>query len=158
MPVCESLHAPYIFYIVPKHTLPHKMVLPLTLCCLRNLKLNLYIKFRIIYFRNNHILFFFFCKHYTKDFYTFIEGNLEAGNTRAFSFCKNKLKCSQKFHFIFMWFMLICYMRLDFMTKLQKQLAENIRFYRKKKGMTQENLAEKVGTATNYIGRFKTGN
>ena len=57
-----------------------------------------------------------------------------------------------------MWFMLIWYMRLDFMTKLQKQLAENIRFYRKKKGMTQENLAEKVGTATNYIGRFKTGN
>ncbi|MBD5410926.1 MAG: helix-turn-helix transcriptional regulator [Treponema sp.] len=44
------------------------------------------------------------------------------------------------------------------MTKLQKQLAENIRFYRKKKGMTQENLAEKAGTATNYIGRFKTGN
>ena len=44
------------------------------------------------------------------------------------------------------------------MTKLQKQLAENIRFYRKKKGMTQENLAEKVGTATNYIGRFKNSN
>ena len=41
------------------------------------------------------------------------------------------------------------------MTKLQKQLAENIRFYRKKKGMTQENLAEKVGTATNYIGGLK---
>ena len=44
------------------------------------------------------------------------------------------------------------------MTKLQKQLAGNIRFYRKKKGMTQENLAEKVGTATNYIGRFKNSN
>ncbi|MBD5409037.1 MAG: helix-turn-helix transcriptional regulator, partial [Treponema sp.] len=44
-----------------------------------------------------------------------------------------------------------------FMTKLQKQLAENIRFYRKKKGMTQENLAEKVGTATNYIGTIEIG-
>ena len=42
------------------------------------------------------------------------------------------------------------------MTKLQKQLAENIRFYRKKKGMTQENLAEKVGTATNLLEGLKT--
>ena len=66
--VCEALHTSYIFYIVPKHTLPHKMVLPLTLCCLRNLKLNLYIKFRIIYFRNNHILFFFFVNTIQKIF------------------------------------------------------------------------------------------
>ena len=42
------------------------------------------------------------------------------------------------------------------MTKLQKQLAENIRFYRKKKGMTQENLAEKVGTATNLLEGLKS--
>lgn len=43
------------------------------------------------------------------------------------------------------------------MTKVQKQLAENIRYYRKQKGFTQEDLAEKAGTAANYIGTIEIG-
>lgn len=43
------------------------------------------------------------------------------------------------------------------MTKVQKRLADNIRFYRKQKGMTQEDLAERAGTATNYIGTIEIG-
>lgn len=43
------------------------------------------------------------------------------------------------------------------MTKVQKRLAENIKFYRKQKRMTQEELAEKAGTATNYIGTIEIG-
>lgn len=43
------------------------------------------------------------------------------------------------------------------MTKVQKRLAENIKFYRKQKKMTQEELAEKAGTATNYIGTIEIG-
>lgn len=43
------------------------------------------------------------------------------------------------------------------MTKVQKQLAENMRLYRKQKGLTQEELAEKAGTATNYIGTIEIG-
>ena len=42
------------------------------------------------------------------------------------------------------------------MTKLQKQLAENIRFYRKKKGMTQENLAEKWELPQTILEGLKT--
>ena len=43
------------------------------------------------------------------------------------------------------------------MTKIQKQLAENIRYYRKQKKLTQEELAEKAGTAANYIGTIEIG-
>lgn len=43
------------------------------------------------------------------------------------------------------------------MTKVQKQLAENMRLYRKQKDLTQEELAEKAGTATNYIGTIEIG-
>lgn len=43
------------------------------------------------------------------------------------------------------------------MTKVQKQLAENIRYYRKQKKLTQEELAEKAGTAANYIGTIEIG-
>lgn len=43
------------------------------------------------------------------------------------------------------------------MTKIQECLAQNIKKYRKLRDMTQEQLAEKAGTATNYIGTIETG-
>lgn len=43
------------------------------------------------------------------------------------------------------------------MTRLQECLAENIKLYRKRKNLTQEKLAEQVGTSTNYIGLIETG-
>ena len=38
-----------------------------------------------------------------------------------------------------------------------KKLGENIRLYRKKRGMTQEQLAEKVNLSTVYIGYVENG-
>lgn len=43
------------------------------------------------------------------------------------------------------------------MTKLQECLAANMRRYRKLCGFTQERLAEKVSTSTNYIGLIENG-
>lgn len=43
------------------------------------------------------------------------------------------------------------------MTKLQECLAANMRRYRKLRGLTQERLAEKVSTSTNYIGLIENG-
>ena len=43
------------------------------------------------------------------------------------------------------------------MTRVQECLAYNMKRYRKLKGMTQEELAEKAGTSTNYIGTIETG-
>lgn len=42
------------------------------------------------------------------------------------------------------------------MTNIQKCLASNIKNYRKLLGLTQEQLAEKIGTSTNYIGTIET--
>lgn len=42
------------------------------------------------------------------------------------------------------------------MTKIQKYLASNIKTYRNLLSLTQEQLAEKVGTSTNYIGTIET--
>lgn len=42
------------------------------------------------------------------------------------------------------------------MTKIQKYLAQNIKHYRNLLGLTQEQLAERVGTSTNYIGTIET--
>ena len=42
------------------------------------------------------------------------------------------------------------------MTKIQKYLAKNIKHYRNLLGLTQEQLAERVGTSTNYIGTIET--
>ena len=43
------------------------------------------------------------------------------------------------------------------MTEVQEVLAKNIKYYRKQKGYTQEQLAEKTGTSTNYIGTIEIG-
>ena len=43
------------------------------------------------------------------------------------------------------------------MTEVQSVLAYNIKKCRKTKGLTQEQLAEKAQTSTNYIGSIETG-
>lgn len=43
------------------------------------------------------------------------------------------------------------------MTRVQECLAQNIKAFRKERKITQEQLAEKVGTSTNYIGTIETG-
>lgn len=42
------------------------------------------------------------------------------------------------------------------MTQVQECLAENIKAFRKERKITQERLAEIVGTSTNYIGTIET--
>jgi transcriptional regulator with XRE-family HTH domain len=42
------------------------------------------------------------------------------------------------------------------MTDLRKVLASNIKLYRKALGLSQSKLADKVDTATNYIGMIET--
>jgi len=44
------------------------------------------------------------------------------------------------------------------MTSLRALLAHNIRERRRVLGITQANLAEKVGTSTHYIGQIELGN
>ena len=39
-----------------------------------------------------------------------------------------------------------------------KEIGLKIAYYRKKKGLTQAQLAEKVGKSTNYIGLIERGN
>lgn len=39
-----------------------------------------------------------------------------------------------------------------------KEIGLKIAYYRKKKGLTQTQLAEKVGKSTNYIGLLERGN
>ena len=39
-----------------------------------------------------------------------------------------------------------------------KEIGLKIAYYRKKKGLTQAQLAEKVGKSTNYIGLLERGN
>mgnify|MGYP002625106759 CR=1 FL=1 len=43
------------------------------------------------------------------------------------------------------------------MTKIQECLARNIKQFRKLRHLTQEQLAEKVETSTNYIGTIEIG-
>lgn len=43
------------------------------------------------------------------------------------------------------------------MTKVQECLAQNIKQFRKIRHITQEQLAEKVETSTNYIGTIEIG-
>jgi transcriptional regulator with XRE-family HTH domain len=43
------------------------------------------------------------------------------------------------------------------MTHLGEVLAGNMKMYRKKLGLSQEKLAQKVDTATNYIGMIESG-
>lgn len=43
------------------------------------------------------------------------------------------------------------------MTKVQECLANNMKLYRKIAHLTQEQLAERVETSTNYIGTIETG-
>jgi transcriptional regulator with XRE-family HTH domain len=43
------------------------------------------------------------------------------------------------------------------MTDLRKILASNMKFYRGQRGLSQEKLAEKILTATNYIALIETG-
>lgn len=43
------------------------------------------------------------------------------------------------------------------MTEVQEILARNIKYYRKLKGYTQEQLAEKTKISTNYIGTIEIG-
>jgi transcriptional regulator with XRE-family HTH domain len=43
------------------------------------------------------------------------------------------------------------------MTDLRQLLGKNIRIYRKSKGFSQSKLAERVGTATNYISAIEAG-
>ena len=43
------------------------------------------------------------------------------------------------------------------MTKIQECLAQNIKQFRKMRHLTQEQLAEKVETSTNYIGTIEIG-
>ncbi len=43
------------------------------------------------------------------------------------------------------------------MTKVQECLAKNIKGFRKMRHLTQEQLAEKVETSTNYIGTIEIG-
>ncbi len=40
---------------------------------------------------------------------------------------------------------------------LRKPLGNKIRFYRKQKGLTQEQLAEKIGIETNTLSNIETG-
>ena len=44
------------------------------------------------------------------------------------------------------------------MTSLRALLSQNIKQQRKIQGITQANLAEKVGTSTHYIGQIELGN
>jgi len=44
------------------------------------------------------------------------------------------------------------------MTSLRDLLAHNIKEYRRKLGITQAKLAEKVETSTHYIGQIELGN
>jgi len=43
------------------------------------------------------------------------------------------------------------------MTDLRKLLASNMKFYRKKLGISQAKLAEKADTTNNYIAMIETG-
>ena len=43
------------------------------------------------------------------------------------------------------------------MTNIQRCLAQNMKFHRKKLGMSQVALAEKAGTAPNYIALIEVG-
>ena len=43
------------------------------------------------------------------------------------------------------------------MNRLQSCLAKNMKLYRKKEGLSQAALAEKVGTAPNYIALIEVG-
>lgn len=43
------------------------------------------------------------------------------------------------------------------MNNLQKCLSKNMKFYRKKEGLSQAALAEKAGTASNYIALIEVG-
>lgn len=43
------------------------------------------------------------------------------------------------------------------MTKLEECLANNIKRFRKLRNLTQEQLAEKAGTSTTYIGTIEIG-
>lgn len=43
------------------------------------------------------------------------------------------------------------------MTRLQECLSYNLQYYRKLRGFTQEQLAEKVGTSVNYMGLVERG-
>lgn len=43
------------------------------------------------------------------------------------------------------------------MTRLQKCLTHNLQYYRKQRGYTQEQLAEKVNTSVNYMGLIERG-
>ncbi len=43
------------------------------------------------------------------------------------------------------------------MTKLQECLAQNMKYYRKLRHLTQESLAERIGSSTNYIGIIEIG-
>ena len=43
------------------------------------------------------------------------------------------------------------------MTNLQQCLAKNMKFYRKKEGLSQAALAERAGTAANYIALIEVG-
>lgn len=43
------------------------------------------------------------------------------------------------------------------MNNLQKCLSKNMKFYRKKEGLSQAALAEKAGTAANYIALIEVG-
>ena len=42
-------------------------------------------------------------------------------------------------------------------TKILERLGEQLRFLRKDKGFTQEELAEKVGVHPTYIGKIESG-
>ena len=44
------------------------------------------------------------------------------------------------------------------MTNIKKVLAANMKAYRKKRGFSQAQLAERVGTAAHYIGMIETCN
>jgi transcriptional regulator with XRE-family HTH domain len=43
------------------------------------------------------------------------------------------------------------------MTDIRKVLASNMKVYRKLQGLSQEKLAEKIDTATNYIAMIEVG-
>ena len=43
------------------------------------------------------------------------------------------------------------------MTKVQECLAQNMKYYRKLRHITQESLAEKINSSTNYIGIIEIG-
>ena len=44
------------------------------------------------------------------------------------------------------------------MTRIQECLAKNLKKYRKLRNLTQEQLGERAGTSTNYIGTIEIGN